>query len=50
MEIDLKKSALVFRKYIKLARDENGNLLRSTDTEDAIRVLVETVSDVLSQL
>lgn len=50
VEIDLMRNALVFRKYIKLARDENGNPLRSTDTEDAIRVLVETVRDVLSQL
>lgn len=50
IELDLMKSILVFRKYIKLARDENGNLLRSTDTKDAIRVLAETVDDALSQL
>lgn len=50
VEIDLKKNVLIFRKYIKLARDENGNPLRSSDTKDAIRALAEIVSDLLNQL
>jgi len=50
VDIDLTKSVLVFKKYIRLARDESGNLLRSSDTKDAIKVLAETVNDVLSQL
>jgi len=50
IEIDLKKEALIFRKPVKLARDEQGNLLRSTDTESAVSVLVETIDEVLNQL
>jgi len=50
IEIDLKKSVLTFRRYIKLARDEQGNLLRSTDTSDAVNVLVDTITEVLNQL
>lgn len=49
-KIDLKKAALTFRRYIKLARDNEGNLLRVTDTNDAINVLKSTISDVISQL
>jgi len=50
VEIDLKRAALVFRKPVKLARDEQGNLLRSTDTERAVSALIETIDEVLSQL
>lgn len=49
-QIDLKKQALAFRKRIKLARDEQGNLLRSTDTNSAIEVLADTITEVISQL
>jgi len=48
--IDLKRGALVFTKSVKLARDEQGNLLRSTDTKSAVNTLVETIDEVLSQL
>lgn len=50
IKIDLKKAILIFRKYIKLARDSEGNLLRVTDTNDAINALKGTISDVISQL
>jgi len=50
IKIDLKKAVLIFRKYIKLARDNEGNLLRVTDTNDAINALKGTISDVVSQL
>jgi len=50
VEIDLKKAALTFRKPVKLARDEWGNLLRSTDTGSAVRTLIETIDEVLGQL
>jgi hypothetical protein len=50
IKIDLKKAILIFRKYIKLARDSEGNLLRVTDTNDAINALKGTISDVVSQL
>jgi hypothetical protein len=50
IKIDLKKVILIFRKYIKLARDSEGNLLRVTDTNDAINALKGTISDVVSQL
>jgi len=49
-EIDLKSEALTFRKPIKLARDEQGNLLRSTDTKSAVDTLIETIDEVLDQL
>ena len=47
--IDLKKHSLTFRKRVKLAT-ENGQILRSTDTRDAVEVLKTTIDDVLSQL
>ncbi len=50
VKIDLKKHALIFRKRIKLARDEQGNVYRSTDTDDAISVLKDTISEVIEQL
>jgi len=50
VEIDLKREALIFRKPVKLARDEQGNLLRSTDTESAVSALIETIDEVLGQL
>jgi len=49
-EIDLKREILTFRKPVKLARDRQGNLLRSTDTESAINTLIETIDEVLNQL
>jgi len=49
-EIDLKREALVFRKPVKLARDEQGNVLRSTDTESAVSALIGTIDEVLDQL
>ena len=48
--IDLKKNAVIFRKRIRLARDKDGNLLRSTDTRDAIDVLKSVIDAVVNQL
>lgn len=50
IKIDLKKYILAFRKPIKLARDEAGNLLRTTDTNDAINALKSVISEVINQL
>ena len=48
-KIDLKKHTLTFRKRIKLARN-NGQILRSTDTKDAVNVLKNTIDEVVRQL
>jgi len=50
VEIDLMKSALIFKKPIRLAKDAQGNLLRSTDTDDAVNVLYQTIDEVLPHL
>ena len=47
-KIDLKKQALIFKKPFKCVTDAEGNRYRSTDTDYAVRVLLETVDDVLN--
>ena len=50
IEIDLKRHSLIFRKRFKYARDEEGNVYRSTDTDYAIRVLLETIKDTINAI
>jgi hypothetical protein len=49
-KIDLKKCFLVFKRHVMLAHDSEGNILRTTDTQDAIKVLKSVINEVISQL
>jgi len=50
VKIDLKKCFLIFKKHVKLARDSEGNVLRTTDTQDAVDVLKSLVGEVVASL